>query len=142
MTQSRIHDYRSPRSSADLNRKLVGILPPGVYAEFTVHADGSIDPGVMLTPEGVRIEEDGPISVSVPPGDSTHPRLDLVVCIHEYLPTVPNVAARLEPIPVVKNMLYSHQYNIFIGVYDGLGNERRRMADTGQVMGEDGALVA
>ncbi len=96
MTQSRIHDYRSPRSSADLNRKLVGILPPGVYAGFTVHADGSIDPGVLLTPEGVRIEEDGPVSVSVPPGDATHPRLDMVVCIHEYLPTVPNVAAHFE----------------------------------------------
>ncbi len=96
MTQSRIHDYRSPRSSADLNRKLVGILPPGVYAGFTVHVDGSIDPGVLLTPEGVRIDEDGPVSIAVSSGDATHPRLDLVVCIHEYLPTVPNVAARFE----------------------------------------------
>ena len=29
-------------------------------------------------------------------GDTTHPRLDLVVCIHEYLPTYPNVAAHFQ----------------------------------------------
>ncbi len=58
--------------------------------------DGTIDPGVLLTPEGLRIEEDSPVSVSVSPGDATFPRFDLVVCIHEYLPTVPNVAAHFE----------------------------------------------
>lgn len=98
MSQSRIHDYRSPRSSADLNKKLVGILPAGVYGGFTVQENGNIDSGVLLTPEGVRIEEDSPVSVPVPPGDTTHPRLDLVVCIHEYLPTYPNVDAQFQVI--------------------------------------------
>ena len=98
MSQSRIHDYRSPRSSADLNKKLVGVLPSGVYGGFTVHENGDIDPGVILTADGVRIKEDAAVSVSIPPGDATHPRLDLVVCIHEYLPTYPNVAAHFQVI--------------------------------------------
>ncbi len=98
MTQLRIHDYRSPRSSADLNKKLVSILPAGVYDGFTVQENGDVDPGVILTSDGVRIEEDAAISVSIPPGDATHPRFDLVVCLHEYLPTYPNVTAHFQVI--------------------------------------------
>ena len=89
MSQKRIHDYRGPRSSDDLNEKLVGIVLPGVYRGFHVEPDGSVSPGILLTLEGVRIEEDSPFSVDVPPGDELNPRIDLVVCVHEYQKSVP-----------------------------------------------------
>ncbi len=89
MTQKRIHDYRGPRSSEDLNRKLVGIIPPGVYAGFTVETNGTINPGVLMTADGVRIEEDEAIILSVPAGDSVHPRKDLIVCQHQYEQAIP-----------------------------------------------------
>ena len=75
--QTRIHDYRGPRSSEDLNRKVVGILQPGVYEGFNVAADGTISPGVLLTKEGVRIEEDQPISITIPPNTYSVDRHDL-----------------------------------------------------------------
>ena len=78
MTQTRIHDYRGPRSSEDLNRKLVGLLAPGVYRGFHVGADGAISPGLLLTAGGVTVEEDEGLVVAVPPGDPTHPRVDLI----------------------------------------------------------------
>jgi len=93
MAQKRIHDYRSPRSSEDLNEKLVGIMLPGVYRGFHVGKDGSVSPGILLTAKGVRIEESEAFEVEVPAGDETHPRLDLVVCVHEYEKTVPAPAA-------------------------------------------------
>jgi len=89
MAQTRIHDYRGPRSSEDLNEKLVGIMLPGVYRGFHVGKDGSVSPGVLLTAEGVRIEESEAFEVDVPASDETHSRLDLVVCVHEYEKTVP-----------------------------------------------------
>ena len=33
MAQHRIHDYRAPRSSEDLNTKLAGLLPPGIAGQ-------------------------------------------------------------------------------------------------------------
>ena len=94
--QTRIHDYRGPRSSEDLNSKLAGLLAPGVYRGFHVDADGAITPGLLLTAEGVSLEEDAPVSVSVPPGDPTHGRVDLVVCVYEYMKTVPAPVATFE----------------------------------------------
>jgi len=94
MTQKRIHDYRGPRSSEDLNRKLVGIIPAGVYEGFAVQTDGSIDPGILFTIDGVRIEEDEAISVSVPSGDPVHPRKDLIVCQHQYEQAIPVLEAQ------------------------------------------------
>ena len=89
MVQKRIHDYRGPRSSENLNGHLVEVVPPGVYEGFHIAADGSIAPGVLITPEGIRIEETEPISAPQPVADPVNPRIDLVVCIHEYEKTVP-----------------------------------------------------
>jgi hypothetical protein len=97
--QTRIHDYRGPRSTADLNRKVVGILQPGVYEGFSVSADGTISPGVLLTAQGVRIEEDQPVAVAIPPNTYDVDRQDLVVCSHEYVRSVPVPHAVFEVLP-------------------------------------------
>ena len=89
MAQNRTHDYRGERSSANLNRKFVDIIPPGVYSGFTVAVDGTIAPGVLMTAEGIRIEEDAPVSVSPPVGDATYSRKDLIVCQYMYETSVP-----------------------------------------------------
>ena len=99
--QQRIHDYHSPRRSADLNRKFVDLVPPGVYRGFSFRPDGTLDPGVLVTPEGVRIEETEGKTLTIPPNDSGFPRLDLVVCIHESLPSIPPMTARFEIVPGV-----------------------------------------
>jgi len=82
MVQKRIHDYRGPRSSENLNDHLVGVVPPGVYEGFHVAADGSVSPGMLITPEGIRVEETEPISAPQPVADPVNPRIDLVVCVH------------------------------------------------------------
>jgi len=50
----------------------------------------------VLTAEGVRIEESEAFEVEVPAGDETHPRIDLVVCVHEYEKTVPAPQAEFQ----------------------------------------------
>ena len=99
MVQKRIHDYRGPRSSENLNGHLVGVMPPGVYQGFHVRSDGSVSPGVLVTAEGVRIEETEDISVPQPLADPDHPRIDLVVCQHEYEKTVPAPPALFTTVP-------------------------------------------
>ena len=94
--QTRTHDYRGPRSSEDLNSKLAGLLAPGVYRGLHVGDDGAISPGLLLTPDGVSVEEDEGLVVAVPPGDPTHPRVDLIVCRYEYVKTVPAPVATFE----------------------------------------------
>ncbi len=89
MAQTRIHDYRGPRSSENLNSHLVGVIPSGVYQGFHVDADGSISPGMLVNRDGIRIEETEPFSVPLPAADPVNPRYDLVVCIHEYQKTIP-----------------------------------------------------
>ncbi len=113
MTQKRIHDYRGPRSSEDLNSKLVGIIPAGIYQGFTVSTNGDIEPGVLLTEEGVRIEEDEVVQPSwgatwenlgLPPGDPTHPRHDLIVCQYLYETSIPAPEAKFRVIQGVAEM--------------------------------------
>jgi len=99
MVQKRIHDYRGPRSSENLNGHLLGVVPPGVYEGFQVNPDGSVSPGMLVTPEGIRIEETEPISAPQPVADPVNPRLDLVVCVHEYEKTVPAPPALFTTVP-------------------------------------------
>ena len=96
MTQSRIHDYRAPRATADLNKKFVELLPAGILSGFRVQPDGAVGPGVLLTNDGVRIEETVGTTVEVPPGHATMNRYDLIVCRHQYLEAWPNPPARFE----------------------------------------------
>ena len=99
MAQKRIHDYRGPRSSENLNGHLLGVFPPGVYEGFQVNPDGSVSPGMLITPEGIRIEETEPFSVPQPLADPDNPRIDLVVCQHEYEKTVPAPPAVFTTVP-------------------------------------------
>jgi len=99
MVQKRIHDYRGPRSSENLNDHLLGVFPPGVYEGFQVNPDGSVSPGMLITPEGIRIEEAEPFSVPQPLADPDDPRIDLVVCVHEYEKTVPAPPAQFTTVP-------------------------------------------
>ena len=89
MSQSRIHDYHSPRSTADLNKKFVGLITPGVYQGFHISNTGLLSPGILITAEGVRIEETGTTQLLILPNISLQPRRDIVICDHEYLQTVP-----------------------------------------------------
>jgi len=99
MVQKRIHDYRGPRSSENLNGHLLGVFPPGVYEGFQVNPDGSVSPGMLITPEGIRIEETEPFSVPQPLADPDNPRIDLVVCQHVYEKTVPAPPAQFTTVP-------------------------------------------
>ena len=102
MAQKRIHDYRGPRSSADLNRKFQDIIPPGVYSGFIVQTNGDIDPGVLMTEQGVRVEESGAVRATygtswefegVPANGGPGERYDLIVCEYFYEMSVPAPAA-------------------------------------------------
>ncbi len=98
MAQVRTHDYRAPRSTEGLNKFPQGIIPVGVYEGLQVSADGTISAGWLLTAEGVRIEETEAISVVIPAADLADPRIDLIVCRHEYEKTVPAPVATFEVI--------------------------------------------
>lgn len=97
--QTRIHDYRSPRSSSDLNKKFVGLVAPGIYRGFHVSMTGLLSPGILLTSEGVRIEETEPVQLTLTPNTSGLTRRDIVVCEHEHQPTVPAPVAVFRVIP-------------------------------------------
>ncbi len=98
MTQIITWESGEKRSTVILNRHFSGLLPRGIYKGFDVITNvsslflnlekGSDDTSVLLTPEGVRIEEDADIPnfVSIDIGDA-QPRIDLVVCTHQYTVT-------------------------------------------------------
>jgi len=75
------------------------VVPHGVYEGFQVNPDGSVSPGMLITPEGIRIEETEPFSVPQPLADPDNPRIDLVVCQHEYEKTVPAPPAQFTTVP-------------------------------------------
>ena len=99
MVQKRTHDYRGPRSSENLNGHFIGVVPYGIYEGFQVNPDGSVSPGMLITPEGIRIDETEAFSVPQPVADPVNARIDLVVCIHEYEKTVPAPPAVFTTVP-------------------------------------------
>jgi len=72
------------------------VMGTGVVKGFHVGIDGSVTAGVLVTSEGIRIEETAPFSVVVPPGHATLFRKDKVICRHTYEKTVPAPAATWE----------------------------------------------
>jgi hypothetical protein len=93
MTQIRTWDFGEDRSTAILNRHFARLIPKGIYLGFgvTTNVPGlflNIEEGIIITGEGVKIEEDAdlPNIVQVDPGDSLI-RIDLVVLQHKFVPT-------------------------------------------------------
>jgi len=101
MSQNITLESKAKRSSIIQNRRFLGILPGGKYKGFYITASGSnlvlglssinpatlLDDGtnILLTEEGIRIEEDADIAavVTLAPGDPD-PRIDLVATKHRY----------------------------------------------------------
>ncbi|WP_291726150.1 hypothetical protein [Bernardetia sp.] len=106
MAQKRFLEYLSDDLSFSINAFLNGILPQGRYRGFDFvptdnlflslthdttgfqypKADGKLTPfsGVIRTHQGLSIMEDEPMSLQVSANTSSHPRIDLVVCEHQY----------------------------------------------------------
>jgi hypothetical protein len=95
MTQHRIWDYHAPEDTELLNSRYKGIIRVGVHFGFEVENATAgfvnIREGVLVTADGVRIEETDDIInlVSIPPNNSGNPRVDYIVCRHKYVKTVP-----------------------------------------------------
>lgn len=107
MAQKRYWEYKADDSTWEFSQFLLGMHPPGVYRGFTfnpaasmnlqlVHTSNGLSKtakdqteqnniGVIKTKQGVVIEEDTAVTLAIDPGDATHPRIDLIVCTHEYV---------------------------------------------------------
>lgn len=102
--QLRTFDYHAPEDTALLNGRFRGIVPVGVYQGYQVESGTagfvSIRTGVLVTVDGVRVEETEnlPDVAAIPPNPSVDPRIDYVVCRHRYLKTLPPPPARYEVI--------------------------------------------
>lgn len=97
MTQLRLLDFGAPRKSQYINEHFVGIVPTKrVYRGYSVEANGPADldlninlggavSSVLLTEEGVRVEESGDLSnaVTIAP-HATLDRIDYVVAEHQF----------------------------------------------------------
>jgi hypothetical protein len=90
MAQVRTWDFGEDRSTEVLNRHFSDLLPKGIYVDYDVTTNVSslflnIEAGILLTGEGVRIEETAalPNEVQIDAG-SAQPRIDLVVCQHKF----------------------------------------------------------
>lgn len=101
MSQSTTFEFQANRSTALLNRQLLNVAPSGIHQGFNVVIDsGTINAAdtikivnapeltsVLVTREGVRLEETGPdplISLLVTTADPTDPRIDIVVAQHTF----------------------------------------------------------
>lgn len=111
MAQNRSLQWQDDDLTELLNRRLVGILQPGVYRGFDVqpfdasmdftfvHTSGngssetdySIPPvsifniGVILSRQGVIIKENAPITLTIAPNPSGLERVDRIVCRSRYV---------------------------------------------------------
>lgn len=101
MSQSRTFDSSAPRNTSLLNRQQSKVAHSGLYSGYNVVIDtgtvGAADTikiinapdltSVLVSREGVRIEETGPdpiSSLSVVTADVTDPRIDIVVAQHTF----------------------------------------------------------
>lgn len=110
MPQKRRWNFKDDDATKDLNRWLTGIIPPGLYHGFDFNPTANMNlnlvhtstgfkdvddeeaessfQGLLITRLGVVIKEDDAITINgVAVGDSTNPRIDLVVITHEYVAT-------------------------------------------------------
>lgn len=105
--QRRYWEYDADDKTIDLSAFLLGVHPPGLYrgfdfvptADMTLRLDHATTgfrytdinkvqsslTGMLKTPQGVLIHEDEAVTLSLQPANSSNPRIDLVVCTHEYV---------------------------------------------------------
>lgn len=105
--QKRTFSYLADDLTFDINTRLLGLLPPGLYRGFDadlksgltlnlVHdKDGLLEvdselelsdrTGIIITKQGVTIRENAVINVSIPTNaGSADPRIDLIILEHQY----------------------------------------------------------
>lgn len=95
--QNIIHRFYGLDTSRLHNKRFVEVIRPGVYSGFLLQANpgyqdridivrGSARHSVLVTPEGVIIEEtaDIPTAVRIQPADSVRTRIDAIVCEYQY----------------------------------------------------------
>lgn len=109
MAQKIYFNWEDDDSTKDLNHRTLGISEPGRYRGFDVslmsgltlrlnHFQTGVSMtmfdspthsverrGVILTKQGVIIQENDELVLPISAGHSTFPRIDLVVCEHEYV---------------------------------------------------------
>jgi hypothetical protein len=106
MAQIRHTEYLSDDDSFQFNSFLIGLIPAGLYRGFDftptnnlflslnhnttgyqspkLNGTLSSKTGVIRSKQGVLITEDTPISIQVNANSTANPRIDLVVCEHQY----------------------------------------------------------
>jgi len=104
MAQNRTWDFGEKRLTTVLNRHFEDVIPSGVYKGFNVEETSPAslsldvnrapdDTNVLITPEGIRIEEDAASisgAVTLNTGDGSNPRIDLIFMKHKYDPSTNN----------------------------------------------------
>lgn len=107
MAQFILWNWQDDDSTAQLNYRTAGYLPPGVYQGFGVNlaSPGGLTlrmsmlngfeltltnltqefRGMLVTKQGVVIQENADIDLPINAGDPTNPRIDLVILEHEYV---------------------------------------------------------
>jgi hypothetical protein len=111
MAQFQYFNWQDPDATKALNLRLLGITDAGRYRGYDRNLIASavmnlrLEPGatsfpvtlfdtptftteqrsVILTKQGVVIHENAPIDIPVTPNNSGHPRIDLIVCEHQYV---------------------------------------------------------
>jgi len=123
MAQNRKFNYKDDDKTDWLNRQHHGINPEGLYRGFDFDADNSaalnlvlehtttgwqetdlaqaLTPfmGLVRTKQGVNVVEDASVVIPITDNPSADPRIDLVVCEHEYVSVVGGTAAGYLCIP-------------------------------------------
>lgn len=109
MAQKRYYEFRSDDDTFTLANHLVSLLPAGRYHGFSfrpqagwdlilghdtdpldqfqrMQQDGTLTPalGVLRTAQGITIEEDQDVVISVPEADADLPRIDTIFLEHQY----------------------------------------------------------
>lgn len=110
MAQYVFWNWQDDDSTKNLNHRTLGVLDPGRYRGFDtdlntpggltlrLHQNNGVlitnydtptytteRRGVILTKQGAIIHENSDIDLVIAAGDTTNPRIDLVVCEHEYV---------------------------------------------------------
>lgn len=111
MAQFIFFNWQDDDSTKNLNHRSLGKVEPGLYRGFDPdfvtpggmqlrlkHSDTGFDitlfdpptytvekRGAIMSKQGVEIHENDNLDLPISPGDATHPRIDLIVCEHEYV---------------------------------------------------------